>query len=70
MANAVNRGSALLSNLTVGTPWESVAKEVGNTLGMDSTNILRGQVSKEMDVLVDVISSWIASNVGPKLLRP
>ncbi|KAK2354554.1 initiation factor 4F subunit [Trifolium repens] len=70
MANAVNRGSELLSNLTVGTPWESVAKEVGNTLGMDSTNILRGQVSKEMDVLVDVISSWIASNVGPKLLRP
>ncbi|GAU40612.1 hypothetical protein TSUD_189890 [Trifolium subterraneum] len=70
MANAVNRGSELLSNLTVGTPWESVAKEVGNTLGMDSTNILRSQVSKEMDVLVDVISSWIASNVGPKLLRP
>jgi hypothetical protein len=70
MADAVNRGSELLSNLTVGTPWETVAKEVGNTLGMDSTNILRAQVSKEMDILVDVISSWIASNVGPKILRP
>ncbi|KAL5063473.1 hypothetical protein RYX36_025210 [Vicia faba] len=70
MANAVNRGSELLSNLTLGTPWETVAKEVGNTLGIDSTNILRAQVSKEMDVLVDVISSWIASNAGPKLLRP
>nr|AFK40592.1 unknown [Medicago truncatula] len=52
MADAVNRGSELLSNLTVGTPWETVAKEVGNTLGMDSTNILRAQVSKEMDILV------------------
>ncbi|CAL5197309.1 unnamed protein product [Lathyrus oleraceus] len=70
MANAVNRGSELLSNLTLGTPWETVAKEVGNTLGMDSTNILRAQVSKEMDILVDVISSWIASNAGPKFLRP
>ncbi|CAI8608676.1 unnamed protein product [Vicia faba] len=70
MANAVNRGSELLSNLTLGTPWETVAKEVGNTLGIDSTNMLRAQVSKEMDVLVDVISSWIASNAGPKLLRP
>lgn len=69
MADAVNRGSELLSNLTIGTPLETVAKEVGNTLGMDS-RVLRTQVSKEMDLLVDVISSWIASNAGPKLLRP
>ncbi|XP_027345611.1 uncharacterized protein LOC113857687 isoform X1 [Abrus precatorius] len=69
MADAVNRGSELLSNLTIGTPWETVAKEVGNTLGMDS-RVLRAQVSKEMDHLVDVIASWIASNAGPKLLRP
>ncbi|KAK4258269.1 hypothetical protein QN277_007736 [Acacia crassicarpa] len=69
MADAVNRGSELLTSLSAGTPWESVAKEVGNTLGMDS-RILRAQVSKEMDHLVDVISSWIASNAGPKLLKP
>ncbi|KAK7360939.1 hypothetical protein VNO77_02958 [Canavalia gladiata] len=68
MADAVNRGSELLSNLTVGTPWETVAKEVGNTLGMDS-GVLRAEVSKDMDQLVDVIASWIASNAGPKLLR-
>ncbi|RYR27382.1 hypothetical protein Ahy_B01g051425 isoform C [Arachis hypogaea] len=65
MADAVNRGSEILSNLTVGTPWETVAKEVGNTFGIDS-QVLRAEVSKDMDQLVDVISSWMASNAGPK----
>jgi hypothetical protein len=69
MADAVNRGSELLTNLTVGTPWETVAKEVGSTLGVDS-RILRAEISKDVDLLVDVITSWIASNTGPKLLRP
>ena len=69
MADAVNRGSELLTSLSAGTPWETVAKEVGNTFGMDS-GILRAQVSKEMDQLVDVISSWIDFNAGNKLLRP
>jgi hypothetical protein len=69
MADAVNRGSELLTNLTVGTPWESVAKEVGNTFGGDS-RILRAEVSKDVDLLVDVIASWMATNTGPKLLRP
>ncbi|CAL0313216.1 unnamed protein product [Lupinus luteus] len=69
MADAVNRGSELLSNLAIGTPWETVAKEVGNTLGMDS-RVLSAEVSEDIDLLVDVISSWIASNSGPKLLRP
>nr|CAD1827432.1 unnamed protein product [Ananas comosus var. bracteatus] len=36
MADAVNRGGELIANLTAGTPWEAVAKEVGNTLGTDS----------------------------------
>lgn len=69
MADAVNRGGELLANLTVGTPWEAVAKEVGNTLGVDS-GILRAQISKDVNMLVDVITSWMASNSGPKLLRP
>lgn len=69
MADAVNRGGELLANLTVGTPWESVAKEVGNTFGVDS-KILRTDISKEVDQLVDVVTSWMASNTGPKLLRP
>ncbi|XP_062155272.1 uncharacterized protein LOC133863336 isoform X2 [Alnus glutinosa] len=69
MADAVNRGSELLTNLTVGTPWETVAKEVGSTLGVDS-RILRAEISKDVDLLVDAITSWIASNTGPKLLRP
>lgn len=68
MADAVNRGSELLANLTVGTPWETVAKEVGNSFGADSP-MLRAEVSKDVDLLVDVISSWMASNTGPKLLR-
>ncbi|KAG6653730.1 uncharacterized protein LOC122309768 [Carya illinoinensis] len=69
MADAVNRGGELLANLTVGTPWESVGKEVGNTFGVDS-KILRTEISKDVEQLVDVITSWIASNTGPKLLRP
>ncbi|KAI6686786.1 hypothetical protein NL676_032699 [Syzygium grande] len=71
MADAVNRGSEFLTNLTVGTPWETVAKEMGNTLGVDSrSRILRAEISKDIDVLVDVVTSWMASNTGPKLLRP
>lgn len=69
MADAVNRGGELLANLTVGTPWETVAKEVGNTLGADS-RILRADISKEIDQLVDAITLWMALNSGPKLLRP
>ncbi|XP_022152399.1 uncharacterized protein LOC111020134 [Momordica charantia] len=69
VANAVNRGSELFTNLTAGTPWEMVAKEVGNTLGVDS-KILRAEVSKDLDLLVEVVTSWMASNMGPKLLRP
>lgn len=69
MADAVNRGGELLANLTVGTPWEAVAKEVGNTLGADS-RILRADISKEIGQLVDAITLWMALNSGPKLLRP
>ncbi|QHN81047.1 uncharacterized protein DS421_20g683490 [Arachis hypogaea] len=35
-ADAVNHESEILSNLMVGTPWKTVAKEVGNTFGIDS----------------------------------
>lgn len=68
MADAVNRGGELLGNLMAGTPWETSAREVANTLGADST-ILRAEISKDMDLLVDVITSWMASNMGPKLLK-
>uniref|UniRef100_A0A6N2M4N8 Uncharacterized protein n=1 Tax=Salix viminalis TaxID=40686 RepID=A0A6N2M4N8_SALVM len=67
MADAVNQGSELFANLTAGTPWEKVAKEVGSSLGADS-RILRAQESKDLDHLVDVIISWTASNSGPRLL--
>ncbi|XP_073108532.1 uncharacterized protein [Elaeis guineensis] len=70
MADAVNRGGELLVNLvSAGTPWEAVAKEVGNSLGVDS-GIVRAQISKHVNMLVDVITSWMASNSGPKLLQP
>jgi hypothetical protein len=68
MADAVNRGGELLTNLATGTPWEAVAKEVGSTLGADS-GVLRAQISKDVNTLVDVIVSWIESNSGPRLLR-
>lgn len=69
MADAVNRGSEFFTSLTVGTPWETVAKEVSNTIGVDS-RILRADMSKDLDLLVDVVMSWMASNSGPKLMRP
>ncbi|GKV35082.1 hypothetical protein SLEP1_g43395 [Rubroshorea leprosula] len=69
MADAVNRGNELLTNLTAGTPWESVAKEVSNTMGIDS-RVLGADTSKDIDLLVDIVTSWMASNSGPKLLRP
>ncbi|KAL2507197.1 hypothetical protein Fot_30844 [Forsythia ovata] len=69
MADAVNRGGEFLATLTAGTPWETVAKDVGDTFGVDST-IFRAEISKEIDLLVDVISSWIDSNSNPRLLRP
>ncbi|MQL98786.1 hypothetical protein Taro_031495 [Colocasia esculenta] len=67
MAEAVNRGGEFLASLTVGTPWETVAKEVGNTLGADSS-ILRAQISQDVEALVDLITSWMVSNSGPRLL--
>lgn len=69
MADAVNRGSEFFANLSVGTPWETVAKEVNSTLGIDS-NVLRAETSKDINILVDVITSWMASNSGAKVLRP
>ncbi|XP_016668144.2 uncharacterized protein [Gossypium hirsutum] len=63
MADAVNRGGELLVNLSAGTPWETVAKEVSNTLGVESS-IIRAEISKDMNNLVEVITSWMASNSG------
>lgn len=70
MADAVNRGGELFANLTAGTPWETVAKEVGNTIGAADSGILRARISKDIDELVDVIVSWMSSNSGPRFLRP
>ncbi|KAG9447423.1 hypothetical protein H6P81_013551 [Aristolochia fimbriata] len=68
VADAVNRGGELLANLTAGTPWEAVAKEVGNSLGADS-GVLRAEASKDVNQLVDVITSWMALNSSSRLLR-
>lgn len=67
MADAVNRGGEFLANLTAGTPWEPATREVANALGPEST-IFRAGTSKDMDMLVDVISSWINFNMGKKHL--
>lgn len=67
MVDAVNRGGELLANLTAGTPWEPATREVANALGVEST-ILRAGISKDMDMLVDVITSWINFNMGNKQL--
>ncbi|KAK4380539.1 hypothetical protein RND71_002401 [Anisodus tanguticus] len=62
MTDAVNRSSKLLANLTAGTPWENVTKEVGNTLGNVDSIILNSGNSKDLDMLVETITSWMYSN--------
>lgn len=69
MTDAVNRSSELLANLTAGTPWENVTKEVGNTLGNVDSIILNSGNSKDLDMLVETVTSWMYSNTGPKLLQ-
>lgn len=69
MADAVNRGGEFLANLTAGTPWEAVAREVGNSFSQDSRIFGTGN-PKDIDVLLDVITTWIHSNSGPRLLKP
>jgi len=68
MVDAVYRGSELLANLASGTPWETVARDVSSTLGIDS-RFVRVETSKDLDHLVDVISSWMSSCAGSNLLR-
>ncbi|CAH9112763.1 unnamed protein product [Cuscuta europaea] len=69
MTNAVNKSGELLANLTAGTPWETLAKEVGNALASGDSNVLRPEIPKDLDMLIDALVSWMASNSGPKLLR-
>nr|XP_027100558.1 uncharacterized protein LOC113719536 isoform X3 [Coffea arabica] len=69
MADAVNRGGEFLASLTAGTPWETVAKEVSNSLGRDA-RLVRPEMSKDMDLLVNVITSWMKGNTSTRLLRP
>ncbi|KAL5697968.1 hypothetical protein ACHQM5_029061 [Ranunculus cassubicifolius] len=64
MANAVNRGSELFANLTVGTPWETVAREVNSSLGVDG----KPKMAKDVELLVDAITSWMTASSGSKLL--
>lgn len=69
MADAMNRGGEFFATLSAGTPWETVAKEVSTTLGADS-KILRADISKDLNLLVNVITTWLTANTGPRLLRP
>ena len=69
MVDAVNRGGEIWANLTAGTPLETVAREVSSSLGVDSPT-LRADISKDLDLLVDIITSWMSTNAGTKLLKP
>lgn len=64
MADAVNQGGELLANLTAGTPFETVAKEVGSSFGADS-GVIRANNAKNVDLLADEIATWMASNSAP-----
>ncbi|KAL5708681.1 hypothetical protein ACHQM5_019447 [Ranunculus cassubicifolius] len=66
MADAVNRGGELLANLTVGTPWETVTREVNSSLRVDG----KSTTAKDINLLVDAITSWMAASSGSTLLTP
>lgn len=61
VADTVNQVSDIFANLTTGTPLENVAKEVKSTFSAD-TMYTRAQNSKNIDMLVDAISTWISSH--------
>ncbi|CAI9093072.1 OLC1v1028479C1 [Oldenlandia corymbosa var. corymbosa] len=69
MADAVNRSGELLASLTAGTPWESFAKDFSTTIGLESINI-RADISKDVDLLVNVIMSWMRGNTNLRALKP
>ncbi|KAL5708675.1 hypothetical protein ACHQM5_019441 [Ranunculus cassubicifolius] len=66
MADAMNRGGELLANLTVGTPWETVTREVNSSLRVDG----KSTTAKDINLLVDAITSWMAASSGSTLLTP
>jgi len=57
--SAISAMLDLYVNLASGTPWETVARDVSSTLGIDS-RFVRVETSKDLDHLVDVISSWMS----------
>lgn len=63
MADAVTRGGEILANLATGTPWETVAKDVGISIGTDTrARSLREQIIQDIDKLVDEITIWVISS--------
>lgn len=60
MADAVSRGSEILANLAAGTPWATVARDVGQSFNPDLTaQGLRQQVLEDIEMLVDEVATWI-----------
>ncbi|KAI5065953.1 hypothetical protein GOP47_0018577 [Adiantum capillus-veneris] len=56
MADAVSRGSEILANLAAGTPWASVARDVGQSLNTDLTaQGVRQQITEDIEELVDEV---------------
>ena len=65
MADAVSRGSEILASLAAGTPWETVAKDVGQSFTGDVTaSGLRQQIIEDIETLVDEVASWMKACIG------
>ncbi|MCO5554038.1 hypothetical protein L7F22_007564 [Adiantum nelumboides] len=64
MADAVSKGSEILANLAAGTPWASVARDVGQSLNTDLTaQRLRQQIIEDIKELVDEVATWIQASM-------
>lgn len=63
MADVVTRGGEILANIAMGTPCETVAKDVGISIGTDTRAWgLREQIIQDIDKLVDEIKIWVISS--------
>jgi hypothetical protein len=72
VADAVSRGSEIFANLATGTPWESVAKDVSQTLsGEVIAPGVRQQIIEDIEALVDEVVSWMEACISkqPKRLE-
>lgn len=64
MADAVSKGGEILANLAAGTPWATMARDVGQSFGTDLTaQGLRQQILEDIEMLVEEVATWMQASL-------